>query len=66
MTMVNFNAKISAELTPPKRWKLEKELSFKTHLMTKDEIENIKQIGVNMVETGRITSSSRRKTDWDW
>ena len=28
MTMGNFNAKISAEFTPPKTWKLEKQLSI--------------------------------------
>ena len=44
MTMGNFNAKISAEFTPPKTWKLEKQLSFKTHLLTKDDIEILKRL----------------------
>ena len=45
MTMGNFNAKISAEFTPPKTWKLEKELSFKKHLLTKEDIELLKMMG---------------------
>ena len=32
MTMGTFNAKISAEFTPPKTWKLEKELSCEERL----------------------------------
>ena len=47
MTMGTFNAKISAEFTPPKTWKLEKELSFKTHLLTKEDIELLKMMGTN-------------------
>ena len=63
MTMGNFNAKISAEFTPPKTWKLEKQLSFKTHLLTKDDIEILKEIGVNIADTGRITCDVGMKTD---
>ena len=36
MTMGNFNAKISAEFTPPKTWVLNRELSFQTNEFTKE------------------------------
>ena len=51
MTIGTFNAKISAEFTPPKTWKLEKELSFKTHLLTKEDIELLKMMGTNIDDT---------------
>ena len=63
MTMGTFNAKISAEFTPPKTWKLEKELSFKTHLLTKEDIELLKMMGTNIDDTGNISCKVGMKTD---
>ena len=61
--MGKFNGKISAEFTPPKTWKLERTLSFQTDDLTADEIKCLKIIGVNIVETGRITCKKGMKTD---
>ena len=63
MTMGTFNAKISAEFTPPKTWKLEKQLSFKTHLLTKEDIELLKMMGTNIDDTGNISCNVGMKTD---
>ena len=63
MTKGSFNAKISAEFTPPKTWRLVKQLSFKTHLLTRDDIKILKEIGVNIADTGRITCKVGMRTD---
>ena len=44
MSKGNFNDKISAEFTPPKTWELERVLSFKTHLLTKADIDLLKEV----------------------
>lgn len=59
----SFNDKISAEFTPPKTWELERVLSFKTHLLTKADIDLLKEIGVNIAATGRISCKKGMKTD---
>ena len=63
MSKGNFNDKISAEFTPPKTWELERVLSFKTHLLTKGDIELLKEVGVNIASTGRISCKKGLKTD---
>ena len=63
MSKGNFNDKISAEFTPPKTWELERVLSFKTHLLTKADIDLLKEIGVNIAATGRISCKKGMKTD---
>ena len=63
MTKGNFNDKISAEFTPPKTWELERTLSFKTHLLTQDDISILKEIGANIANTGRISCLKGMKTD---
>ena len=59
----SFNDKISAEFTPPKTWELERVLSFKTHLLTKADIDLLKEVGVNIAATGRISCKKGMKTD---
>ena len=61
--MGEFNGKIMAEFTPPKTWKLEKSLSFKTDGLVEAEIGLLKDIGVDISSTGRITCKKGMKTD---
>jgi len=61
--MGEFNGKIVAEFTPPKTWELEKSLSFKTDDLSEAEIGLLKDVGVNISSTGRITCKKGMKTD---
>ena len=61
--MGEFNGKIVAEFTPPKTWELEKSLSFKTGNLSEVEIGLLKDIGVDISSTGRITCKKGMKTD---
>ena len=61
--MGEFNGKIVAEFTPPKTWELEKSLAFKTDDLTEAEIGLLKDVGVNISSTGRITCKKGMKTD---
>ena len=61
--MGEFNGKIVAEFTPPKTWELEKSLAFKTDDLSEAEIGLLKDIGVNISSTGRITCKKGMKTD---
>ena len=63
MSKGNFNDKISAEFTPPKTWELERVLSFTTHLLTKADIDLLKEVGANIAATGRISCKKGMKTD---
>ena len=63
MSKGKFNDKISAEFTPPKTWELERVLSFKTHLLTKADIDLLKEVGVNISNTGRISCKKGMRTD---
>ena len=61
--MGEFNGKIVAEFTPPKTWELEKSLSFKANDLSEVEIGLLKDVGVNISSTGRITCKKGMKTD---
>ena len=61
--MGKFNGKIVAEFTPPKTWELEKSLAFKTDDLSEVEIGLLKDVGVNISSTGRITCKKGMKTD---
>ncbi len=61
--MGEFNGKIVAEFSPPKTWELEKSLAFKTDDLTEAEIGLLKDVGVNISSTGRITCKKGMKTD---
>ena len=61
--MGEFNGKIVAEFTPPKTWELEKSLSFKSDGLSEVEIGLLKDVGVNISSTGRITCKKGMKTD---
>ena len=61
--MGKFNGKIVAEFTPPKTWELEKSLAFKTDDLSEAEIGLLKDVGVNISSTGRITCKKGMKTD---
>ena len=63
MSKGNFNDKLSAEYTPPKTWELERVLSFKTHLLTKADVNLLKEVGANIASTGRISCKKGMKTD---
>tara|TARA_Y100001963_G_C6746542_1_gene431897 strand:+ start:721 stop:1197 length:477 start_codon:yes stop_codon:yes gene_type:complete len=52
--MGEFNAKIVAEFTPPKTWKLEEPLSFECSL-TNPEINLLSIIGASIEDTGKGT-----------
>ena len=65
--MGEFNTKIVAEFTPPKTWVLEKALSFQTDQLNDEDIQLLKIIGVNIVDTGKgtgkVTCKKGMKTD---
>ena len=63
MSKGKFNDKISAEFTPPKTWELERVLSFKSHLLTKVDVDLLKEVGANIASTGRISCKKGMKTD---
>ena len=63
-----FNAKIAAEFTPPKTWGLQKPLSFSTRLLAKNEVNLLRQIGVNVsshksLVMGKVTCVEGMQTD---
>ena len=58
-----FNGLIKAEFTPPKTWMLTRELSFKTSLLTSEEIQLLQDIGVECNTVGEIKVKSGFKTD---
>ena len=51
--MGEFNGKITAEFTPPKTWVLDKALSFESEKLNDKDIEILKLIGANVVDTGK-------------
>jgi len=62
-----FNAKIAAEFTPPKTWRLQKPLSFQTRL-DKDQVALLRKVGVNVSSHktkifGKVTCKEGMKTD---
>ena len=65
--MGEFNGKITAEFTPPKTWVLDKALSFESEKLNDKDIEILKLIGANVVDTGKgsgkITCKKGMKTD---
>jgi hypothetical protein len=65
--MAKFNAKISAEFTPPKTWVLERALSFETDQLSGADIDVLLEIGANVKNAsaggGRITCKKGMKTD---
>ena len=63
MSKGKFNDKISAEFTPPKTWELERVLSFKSHLLTRADVDLLKEVGANIASTGRISCKKGMKTD---
>ena len=61
--MGHFTNKIVAEFTPPKTWKLEEELAFREPSLKIEEINTLKDIGVNIKDSGTITCRVGMKTD---
>jgi len=58
-----FNDKLSAEFTPPKTWILERDLTFITKSLKKEDISILQKIGVNISDEGKITCVKGMKTD---
>ena len=50
-------------LRPQKLGNLERVLSFKTHLLTKVDVDLLKEVGANIANTGRISCKKGMKTD---
>jgi hypothetical protein len=61
--MGSYNGLLKAEFTPPNRWALSRELSFKTSMLSKDEIEILQWIGVDCSGVGEIKVKSGFSTD---
>lgn len=61
--MGEFNGKISAEFTPPKSWELNRSLSYTTDDLTESEIDLLKEVGANIIKSGKITCRKGMKTD---
>ena len=61
--MGSFNDLIKAEFTPPRTWKLSRELSFKTSQLTKEEIDLLQWIKVDCSNSGEIKVKSGFNTD---
>ena len=61
--MGEFNDKISAEFTPPKTWVLNRGLSFISDEITESDIKCLKDVGVNIIASGKITCKKGMKTD---
>ena len=58
--MGKFNDKISAEFHPPRKWVLERALSY----TNKDlEVESLREIGAQITKTGKITCKKDFVTD---
>ena len=58
--MGKFNDKISAEYHPPRKWVLERALSY---INTDLEVDALKEIGVQVTSTGKITCKKNFVTD---
>ena len=58
-----FNGKINAEFTPPKTWVLNKALSFVPDDISSADIDLLKEVGVNISDTGKITCKKGMHTD---
>ena len=61
--MGSFNDLIKAEFTPPRTWKLSRELSFKTAQLSREEIDVLQWINVDCSSTGEIKVKSGFDTD---
>ena len=58
--MGKFNDKISAEYHPPRKWVLERALSYTNPDL---EVDALKEIGVQVTSTGKITCKKEFVTD---
>ena len=58
-----FNGKINAEYTSPKTWVLNKALSFVPDDISSADIDLLKEVGVNISDTGKITCKKGMHTD---
>ena len=58
--MGKFNDKISAEYHPPRKWVLERALSYTNPAL---EVDALKEIGVQVTSTGKITCKKEFVTD---
>ena len=58
--MGTFNDKISAEYHPPRKWVLERALSYTNPDL---EVDALKEIGVQVTSTGKITCKKEFVTD---
>ena len=61
--MGSFTNKITAEFTPPKTWKLEKNLGFREGSLTKDQVGLLRSVGANIKDSGVITCTKGMRTD---
>ena len=60
MSKGKFNDKISAEYHPPRKWVLERALSYTNPDL---EVDALKEIGVQVTSTGKITCKKEFVTD---
>tara|TARA_X000000950_G_scaffold111136_1_gene140073 strand:+ start:1660 stop:2109 length:450 start_codon:yes stop_codon:yes gene_type:complete len=61
--MGSFNGLIKAEFTPPRTWKLSRELTFRTNAISGEDIQTLQSIGVDCNSVGEIKVDSGFQTD---
>lgn len=61
--MGSFNGLIKAEFTPPKTWKLSRELSFRTDSLSSEEIKVLQLIGASCSDLGEVFVDAGFDTD---
>ena len=47
--MGKYNNKIMAEFNPPRKWVLGRDLSYTTEDLTSEDVEALKNVGVNII-----------------
>lgn len=61
--MSKYNRLLDATYTPPKKWVLNSSLSFDTDILTEEEVEEFKKLGVRITYRGKITVPKGFVTD---
>jgi len=61
--MGSFNGFLQAEFTPPQTWVLSRELIFKTDDLPKEDLEILKDIGIDCNAAGEVKVPAEFKTD---
>jgi len=61
--MSRFNGLLSTTYHPPRKWKLDLELTYDTDILTEEERKGLQEIGVPVTDDGIITVPAGFETD---